>query len=247
MEALRRAMLIYSIELIKKDKAKFFEYLYTLPSIEANLQKINKKFYLFSKELYNIRSIIKIDEAYKSNHEQFELNFEKIMNNLLKQSEQFYSENFEKIYNLILELLNIFDTTFKEKNEAYVNLLFFIFRSQYKNIYEEEYRIKLLTHFFQNKSLLIKSKIFLSETLKDLKPEVAGKKLKKSEDEVAKECINNFMNLENDKLKKYKALIDICKNINTPEFSEILLYFFEGQCQSYFATILQKYKNKYEK
>ena len=246
MEALIRAMLIYSIELIKKDKAKFFEYLYTLPSIEANLQKINKKFYLFSKELYNIRSIIKIDEAYKSNHEQFELNFEKIMNNLLKQSEQFYSENFEKIYNLILELLNIFDTTFKEKNEAYVNLLFFIFRSQYKNIYEEEYRIKLLTHFFQNKSLLIKSKIFLSETLKDLKPEVAGKKLKKSEDEVAKECINNFMNLENDKLKKYKALIDICKNINTPEFSEILLYFFEGQCQSYFATILQKYKNKYD-
>jgi len=84
-------------------------------------------------------------------------------------------------------LLNIFDTTFKEKNEAYVNLLFFIFRSQYKNIYEEEYRIKLLTHFFQNKSLLIKSKIFLSETLKDLKPEVAGKKLKKSEEEVAKE------------------------------------------------------------
>ena len=246
LESLIRATLLYSIELNKKDKAKFFEYLYTLPSIEANLQKINKKFYLFSKELYNVRSLIKIDEAYKSNHEQFEINFEKIMNNLMKQSEQFYSENFDKLYNLILELLTIIDGTFKEKNDTYINLLFFIFKSQYKNIYEEEIRIKLLTHFFQNKSLLIKSQIFLSETLKDIKPEFPSKKAKKTEEEITKECIDNFMNLNSDKLKKFKAVIDICKNIESPEFSEILLYFFEGQCQSYFATILQKHKNKYD-
>ena len=246
MESLLKAILLFSIELIKKDKAKFFEYLYTLTSIEASLQKINKKFFLFSKELYNIRSIIKIDEAYKSNHEQFEENYEDIMNNLLKQSEQFYSENFDKLYNLILDLLNIFDRTFKEKNENYINLLFFIFRSQYRNIYEEDIRIKLVTHFFQNKSLLIKSKIFLSETLKDIKPEVPTKKANKSEEQVSNDCINNFMNLKADKLKKFKSVIDICMNINTPEFSEILLYFFEGQCQSYFATILQKHKNKYD-
>ena len=59
----------------------------------------------------------KIDEAYKSNHEQFEINYERIIDNLLKQSEQFYSENFEKLYNLILDLLNIFEESFKEKNE----------------------------------------------------------------------------------------------------------------------------------
>ena len=246
MESLIKAILLFSIELIKKDKAKFFEYLYSLTSIEASLQKINKKFFLFSKELYNIRSIIKIDEAYKSNHEQFEINYERIIDNLLKQSEQFYSENFEKLYNLILDLLNIFEESFKEKNEYYINLLFFIFRSQYRNIYEEDIRIKLLTHFFQNKSLLIKSKIFLSETLKDIKPEVPSKKGKKSEEEIDKDCINNFMNLNIDKLKKFRAVIDICKNIKTPEFSEILLYFFEGQCQSYFTTILQKHKNKYD-
>ena len=39
MESLIRAILLYSLELIKKDKAIFYEYLYTLPSIEANLQK----------------------------------------------------------------------------------------------------------------------------------------------------------------------------------------------------------------
>ena len=245
MESLMRALLLYSIDLIKKDKAKFYEYFYTLLSIEANLQKINKKFILYSKEQYNLRSIIKIEEAYKSKHEQFEKNYEKIINNLLQQSEQFYYENFNKLYNLILELIKIFDETFKEKNEDYKNLLFFIFRSQHRNIYDEEIRIKLLTNFFQNESLLIKSKIFLSETLKDIKPEVVSKKKTKTEEEVIKECVNNFMNLDTDKLKKYKSLIDICSKIYSPEFSEILLYFLEGQCQSYFSNILQKHKNKY--
>ena len=90
MESLIRAILIYSIEINKKDKKiKFYEYLYSFPSIEANLQKINKKLMLYSKEIYNIRSIIKIEEAYKSNPEQLENNFEKIMNNLLQQYEQF--------------------------------------------------------------------------------------------------------------------------------------------------------------
>jgi len=81
---------------------------------------------------------------------------------------------------LILDLINIFNETFKEKDENYINLLFFIFRAQHRNIYDEEIRIKLLTHFFQNKSLLIKSKIFLSETLKDIKPELPSKKNQKN-------------------------------------------------------------------
>ena len=66
MESLIRAILIYSIEINKRDKKiKFYEYLYALPSIEANLQKINKKLILYSKEIYNLRTIIKIGEAYK--------------------------------------------------------------------------------------------------------------------------------------------------------------------------------------
>ena len=72
MESLIRVILISGIELNKNNKVKFYEYLYALPSIEANVQKINKKLILYSKEVYNIRTIIKIDEAYKSNHEVFE-------------------------------------------------------------------------------------------------------------------------------------------------------------------------------
>ena len=84
IESLIRALLNYSINLIKLDKIKFFDFFYSFISIEANLQKINKKFFLFSKELYNIKTIIKIEEAYKYNHEEFENNYEKIMTNLLQ-------------------------------------------------------------------------------------------------------------------------------------------------------------------
>jgi len=219
-ESLLRAILLYSIELKKQDKAKFFEYFYSLTLVEAILQRINKKFYLFSKELYNIRYIIKIEEGYKSNHEQFENNYEKIMNNLLQQSTLLYSENYKDLYTVIKDLIKLFDETFTEKNDKYNNLLFFIFRQQYKNINSEEIRVQLLEDFFNNKLLLKKSKIFLSETLKDLKPEIIKEvnKKKVSEDSL----IKNFMNLDNKKLEKYKNIIEICNKNKSSEFDEIL-------------------------
>ena len=79
IESLSRSILLYSIELIKSDLNKFFEFFNIFKSIEANLQKFNKKFCLFSKKLYNIRAIIKIKESYKYNYEEFEKNYEKII------------------------------------------------------------------------------------------------------------------------------------------------------------------------
>ena len=244
IESLLRGILLFSIELIKNDKAKFYEFLYSFTSIEANLQKLNKKFYLYSKEIYNIRTIIKIEEEYKYNHEQFEKNYEKIMNNLLQQSILLYDENYNNLYNVILDLNKIFDESFKEKTEEYTNLLFYIFRQQYRNIYNDEIRIKLIENFFQNKLLIKKSKIFVCETLKDLKPEVYNPKNKKKE--TPEVLVKNFMNLtDNKKFAKFKNLIKIYNNINFEEFNEILLFFLEGQCQSYFNSILIKYNNKY--
>ena len=240
IESLIRAILVYSIELIKKDKVKFFDFFYYLTTVEANLQKINRKYFLFSKEIYNIKYIIKIEEAYKFNHDQFEKDYESIMNNLLEQSVLLYNCNYNQLYNIILDLIKIFDGSFKEKNDLYVNLLFFVFRQQYKNIYNQDIRIKLVENFIKNELLSKKSKIFLSETLKDFKPEMITKKKNKDE------LIKNFMNLEdNPKLANYKNLINICNNANSSEFNEILLYFFECQCQSYFLSILSKNDNKY--
>ena len=240
IESLIRAILLYSIELMKKDQAKFYDYFYYLTTVEANLQKMNRRYFLFSKEIYNIKYIIKIEEAYKYNHEEFEKNYEAIMNNLLEQSVLLYNGNYNQLYNIILDLIKIFDDSFKEKNDLYVNLLFFIFRQQYKNIYNQDIRIKLVENFIKNELLSKKSKIFLSETLKDFKPEMITKKKNKDD------LIKNFLNLEgNEKLKSYKNLINICNNANSSEFNEILLYFFECQCQSYFLSILNKNDNKY--
>ena len=248
LESLLRGTLIHSIDLLKFDSAKFYDYLYSFTSIEANLQKINKKFFLLSKELYNLKTIIKIEESYKYNHEEFENNYEKIMNNLLKQSELIYNNEYNILYNTILNLLKIFEETFKEKkeeNEEHINLLFFLFMQQYKSVYDENFRIKLLENFFKNKKLLKKSKIFLAETLRNLKPEVLNPKKPEDENKEEKLLIKNFMNLESKKLSKYKNIIKTCNEINSDQFNEILLYFFEGQCQSYFLQILEKNNNEY--
>ena len=98
----------------------------------------------------------------------------------MQQSIYIYNDNYNNLYNIILDLAKIFDETFIEKNEEYVNLLFFIFKQQYKNIYNEDIRIKLIESFLNNKLLVTKSKIFLTETLKDIKPEIITKKKRKS-------------------------------------------------------------------
>ena len=156
----------------------------------------------------------------------------KITDNLLLQSTLFYCDSFDKLYNSIIDLINIFKDSFTEKNELYSNLLFFIFRQEYKNIYIEEIRLKVLETFFDNKLLLKNSKIFLVETMKNFKPELFN-------DKTYKDSVSSFMNIEHKKFDKIRNIINICNKKNSPEFNEILLYFFEGLCQSYFFSILK--------
>ena len=245
LEPFIKSILICTIELLKNNKIQFYDYFLSLASIEANLHKINKKFYLFSKEIYNIRMIIKIEEAFKQNHEQFENNYENIINNLFKQSILLYNKDFNNLFDLILELIKILDDAFKEKNDDYINIIFFIFKQQYRNAYNDEFRLKLIENFFGNKLLIKKSYLFLSETLKNIKPEVF--KIDNEKDEKEDTYINNFLNPQNKQLKKYENLIKIINNIDSSEFNEILLYFFENQCQSYFQAILNNFNNSYSK
>ena len=241
IESLSRAILLSSVDLIKTDKNKFNEYFKIFTLIEANLQKLNNKFHLYSKELGNLATIIKIHESYKyNNNEQFINNYENIVNNLLKQSELLYNKDYNNCYSQVLNLNKILDETFTQKGEEYSNLLIFIFRLQYKLIGDDEIKIKLIESFFKNPLLIKKSKLFLSETLKDMKPEVFNGTVEKTV------LINNFMNLEdNQKLFKYKNLINQYNSINSKEFNELLLFTFENQCQSYFISILKNNNNIY--
>ena len=232
IESIIRGMLIYSIELFKKNKVKFYEYFSRFVSIEALLQKINRKFYLFSIEIYNLRNIISINETYNLNVNEYE----KIINILLQQSIFYYNQDFTQLYRSINELTNAIDEIFIVKNKKYEDLLFFIYWQQYKKIYDEDTRIKILELFFKNKILLKKSKLFLSIILKGLKLENNRNQQK---DNI---LINNFMNFNQ---SKFKNIINICESIQSNEFNEVLLFFFEGQCQSYFSNIIKKNNNEF--
>jgi len=244
IESLSRAILLCSVDLLKKNKNEFYDFFNIFTLIEANLQKFNNKFRLYSKELGNLASIIKIQESYKyNNNEQFINNYENIINNLLKQSELLYNRDYNKCYDNILSLNKILNETFIQKGEEYSNLLIFIFRLQYKLFSDDEIKIKLIENFFKNPLLIKKSKIFLSETLKDMKPEIFDEN-NSAENKTA--LIKNFMNLkDNQKLFKYKNLINQYNSINSKEFNELLLFTFENQCQSYFISILKNNNNQY--
>ena len=54
IESFIKAILLYSVELIKIDYDKFYDYFYLLPLLEILFGKINKNLFLFSKEIYNI-------------------------------------------------------------------------------------------------------------------------------------------------------------------------------------------------
>ena len=244
IESFIRGMLLYSIELLKKDNYKFYDYFFNFIQIEANLQKINKKYNLFSKGIYNLISLIKIYDSFKINQGEFEKNYEIIVKNLLKQSQLLYEENYQNLYDEISGLNKIISQSFKEMNDEYANLLFFLFRQQYQNINNEKIKIKLIQDIFANNSLIKKSYIFLVDTMKDVKPEIFDKNDRDKNNEET--LVRNFLNIYNNpKLNNYKELYKFFNTINSVHFNELLLYFFENQCQSYFTDILKMYDNKF--
>ena len=230
IESLIRVVLTYSIEIFKKDRNKFYEYFRKFGAIESCLQKINKKYYLYNKEIFNLGSIIKINEAFKYNFNEFEKYYINIISNLLQQSLYLYNDDFDKYYKATSDLIKIFDATFREKSEEYINLRFFIFLQQYKILSDEEIKIKLIEDFFKTPLLIKKSGILLSETLKDMRPIIT----KNNDDDL-------FLNTEdNTILNNYKKLFNIYNNIKSLEFDELLLFTFENQSQSYFQDIINE-------
>ena len=242
IESLIREILLNSIDLIENDITIFYDYFFSFKALEANLQKINKKYDLNSIQIYNLTMILKIYDTYKYNQKHFENNYKYMIKNILNQSFLIYNEKYEDHFQTISELNKIIDNDFKNKKEEYKNLLFYIYRQHYENINDENIKIKLIKNIFENKFLIKKSYIFLVDTMKDLKPKIFKEETKCDKEEI----INGFLNLEGDKkLIKYKNLFSFFNSINSIEFNELLLYFFENQSQSYFSNILSLYNNQY--
>ena len=234
-----RSILIKSKELINEDKIKFRGLLSDLNMLEKLFLNLNNKFSLFSKEIISFQLLIKIKESCEKNNEQFEINYEGLINNLLNQTNSLYKNNYDKLYQEIIELLQIIDKIFIQKNDDYINLIFYILINHIINIDSDNLRIKLFEYFLKNKLILNKTKILLSITLSEMKPKVLKSNL--SSDDL----LNDFMVLKIKKAEKFKNIIKYYNEIDSPIFNEVLLYFFEDQCHCYFSEILNNYKNEF--
>ena len=238
-ESFLRVILIFSSELIKNDKNKFKEFYSFLNMANRIFQNLNSKFSLFSKEIKNIENLIKVEEFCQSNKDEFQKNYDKIIWNLLNQSNSLCQSNYYQFYEAILDQVKIIDKIFIEKNDKYKELLFFLCKQNFITLKSEELKLDYIAYFIKNKLILDKMKLFLSFILNDMKPQLPTKR--KPSDVL----LNEFMNLENIKYNKLNNFIKICNEIYSPVFNEVLLYFFEGQSQSYFLEILNKYDNNY--
>ena len=236
IESFIRSILLFSIKLNKTNIDKFNDYINSFPSLKTNLEQLNKKYLLFSKELYNLEIIIKIKEY---NINQLTNNYEQIMNIILEQSIYLYNNQFDNFIQSTLNLLDLYD---KSCNKEFFNMLFFIFK--FISDIDFNSKIKLINIFLEKYPQLIKkSQLFISETLKEIKPEILNEE--KTNSEI---LIDNFMNLDNkNKVLNYKNIyINYNNNDKNPkEFNELLLYILEVQCQSYFNLILKKYNHQY--
>ena len=127
---------------------------------------------------------------------------------------------------------------FIDKGDEYIKIILFIFKEHLYNCFSDELRLNYIQYFLKNTSIIKKSKIILTLFLSGMKPEKYNpKKYNKNA------LVNNFMNLEKKNISS--ELISICNEMDNPILNEVILHFFEGQCQSYFLEILEKNHNKY--
>ena len=241
IESFIKSIMNISSELLEKDNIKFKEFFNLLNEMKITFKQMNIKFGLLSKGIICLEILINIKEKCISNYEYFEKNYGKIIENLLFQMNELYQNNDNQLYKLILEQITILNEIFIEKNDKYTDLLLFIFKLYFTNLQLEEFKIKLVEYFIENKLILKNSKFLLSLILTNMKP----KEFILDNENDEKVLLQDFLNPESKQLNKFMKLISLCDNNNSNVFNEVLLFFFEGQCQTYFTQILNENKNNY--
>ena len=147
-ETLLRAFIIYSIELINKDKNIFYKYLSSFYAIITNMENISNKFNFFSNEISNVKTIINTQENMQK--DKFEIVYIKIVNNLLLQSNYVYENDFDLLIKEYFDLIKIIKENFGTKSNNYFNLLNNIFKYRYESINNDNFKIRLIEKMFEN-------------------------------------------------------------------------------------------------
>ena len=175
-----------------------------------------------------------------------------IINLVQKHSEYLKKEDYDNLFKIIIKLKDKIMLLFKMDNEELetndINLL----RKEFTNIRDENYRLKILELYFQNKRLIKSSKFFIYQSIKIKIPILKKYKAMGSDKysicDEQNDCEKNFLEfIDSKKDDKFFSFFDKRQN---EEVNQILLFYFENLFNDYFTSlisILEKLKKSKRK
>ena len=240
------SLLVQIIDFLKnKTFFNIYQFINKIKCYITNLFKLEKKFLLFSKQLFIFEIIIKLFEYYEKEENketsiyQYEILFKKIM----EETQLLSSKKYEELNNNYILINNCLKSILGENSDKYSELMNSIILNRYKsidNIINRENLLKLLipdNPKFLNQNLIEKSYSLISLILGKPEPE---QYIKGKEDS----CKANFLSFASSKNDKYYTLKKIL-NQDYPGLTKLIIYYYEHCCKNYFDKILEKEgKNK---
>ena len=236
---LKQIMFIFN----NKNFLNMYNYYVDIKCYLTNLFKLEKRFLLFSKELFNLKIIIKIFEYYEKNtKEKVNINeYEKVIRKIITQTKLLEPEKYNNIYNDFQDINNSLKNIYGEYSDSYSELMNSIILNRYKLINNQEIRKNLIKIIvpddkkLSNIKLIEKSYSLISRIIGRVEPEY------NEEEDITKLKKNlKFLQfIKNPKDYEYKKIL----NQDYPGLNEVVLYYFENSCKSYFDKIELKEKS----
>ena len=199
-----------------------------------NILKLERRFLLFSKEVFSLEIIIKIISQIQlknKDNDFIKLSIETTLSLFVKNLDK------DKIVQILKKQNNILITLFNDNLDEYSKLMNRIIANLFKSISNIEIRESILKDFFLDTKMTYNNKLMkYSYSLMKLINRFILLEPPQTEKEKQK-FIDNF-NKNDESTKK------LINNSNNSILNEIILYRFEIICDTYFKKILNDKKNK---
>ena len=149
-----RAILINGIELLKKEKEIFYNYLKTVISVVSSVENLNVKYNLLSTEIFNIKTVLYLRKIFDERI--FEKNYEKIIKNLTNQSIHIFANNYELMTEDFSGLIKIIKDNILSYNDNYIIFIDNIFKLRYDSFNDEKLKLKIIEKIFEDDIMMKK-------------------------------------------------------------------------------------------
>ena len=218
----------------------FYPFFDSLIFIEANFNKINQKFLLYSNELYSLRNILSVYNIFKNEQDIKEI-IKQALFIIGKDNEDLQNNNFDNLKENIMSIKKIISDRYGADSDILADYMSNLLRQQYRKIDNKDYQFELLNLAFENDKLIQRSLFFINNTINIPYP-VLFQKSKNDAKNLSKEkCAEYFMNFIS--LRRTDRIYSFYESIKNETFDQVLLYFFEMNAYNYFNEIINMHKN----